>query len=175
MEVVPTPLRVAAGAGIMASVWAAGIGTGLSLFSIPTILSGGAPRDVMLRQWKFHFLRGKALMPGLGALNAANYWIVAYAGWSRGLEWRGLAAGGASTFLIIPYTVVFILGVNERLVAAADGKEEEEKDQEHQDQEKPMSEDTVRRLIKKWGDLNVVRAVVPLVGSGLALWNLCLL
>ncbi|KAI1636471.1 hypothetical protein F4809DRAFT_380486 [Biscogniauxia mediterranea] len=173
MEAVPTPLRVAAGAGIMASVWAAGIGTSLSLFSIPTILGGGggggAPRDVMLRQWKFHFLRGRALMPGLAALNAANYWIAAYARWSRGLEWRGLAAAGASTFFIIPYTVVFMFGTNERLMAAADGKEEEE------EKEKPMSEDTVRRLIKKWGELNVVRAVVPLVGSGLALWNLCLL
>ncbi|KAI1484377.1 hypothetical protein F5X96DRAFT_664564 [Biscogniauxia mediterranea] len=172
MEAVPTPLRVAAGAGIMASVWAAGIGTSLSLFSIPTILGGGAPRDVMLRQWKFLFLRGKALMPGLGILNAANYWIAAYARWSRGLEWRGLAVAGASTFFIIPYTVVFMFGINERLMAAADGKQEEE---EEEKEEKPMSEDTVRRLIKKWGELNVVRAVVPLVGSGLALWNLCLL
>ncbi|KAI5918218.1 hypothetical protein F4810DRAFT_693061 [Camillea tinctor] len=172
MEVVPTPLRVAAGAGIIASVWAAGIGTSLSLFSIPTILSGGTPADVMLRQWKFHFVRGRALMPGLGALNAANYWVTSYALWSRGLEWRGLAVGGASTFFVIPYTVVFIFGINERLLAAADGEGEKE---EEKAKAKPMSEGTVRRLIKKWGDLNVVRAVVPLVGSGLALWNLCLL
>ncbi|KAI1502500.1 hypothetical protein F5X99DRAFT_156629 [Biscogniauxia marginata] len=163
MERVPTPLTVAAGTGVLASAWAAGVGTSLSLFSIPTILNGGASADVMLRQWKFHFLRGRAFMPGLGTINAVNFWFAAYSRWSRGLEWRGFAAGGASTFFMIPFTVAFILGTNKKLTAAADGETE-----------KPMSEDTVRALIKKWGDLNAVRAVVSLVGTGLALWNLCL-
>jgi hypothetical protein len=116
----------------------------------------------MVRQWRFQFVRGSAIMPAVGVLNAVNYWIVAYRYWSRGLEWRGFAAAGASTFFIIPFTLAFIMGTNNKLLAAIDGRD------------KTLSNDSVKSLIKKWGDLNVVRAVVPIIGTGLALWNFCL-
>ncbi|KAI3324821.1 hypothetical protein HD806DRAFT_493724 [Xylariaceae sp. AK1471] len=139
-----------------------GMGTGLSVFGIPMILNGGAPSETMVRQWRFQFLRGTAIMPTLGVLNAVNYWIVAYRCWSRGLEWRGFAAAGVSTFFIVPFTLAFLMGTNKKLLAAFDSRD------------KTLSDDSARSLIKKWGDLNVVRAVVPIVGTGLALWNFCL-
>ncbi|GAP88776.1 hypothetical protein SAMD00023353_1202040 [Rosellinia necatrix] len=164
MPSTPTSLTVAAGISIVASGWAAGMGTGLSVFGIPTILNGGASSEVMVRQWRFQFHRGTAIMPGLGVLNAVNYWTVAYRCWSRGLEWRGFAAAGVSTFFMVPFTLAFIMGINSRLLAAAaEGREKA-----------TLSDDSARSLIKRWGDLNVVRAVVPIVGTGLALWNLSL-
>ncbi|GAW21089.1 hypothetical protein ANO14919_106020 [Xylariales sp. No.14919] len=157
-----TSLTVAAATSILASGWAAGMGTGLSAFGIPTILNGGTPSEVMVRQWRFQFVRGRAFMPALGALNAINYWNVAYRCWLRGLEWRGFAAAGVSTFFMIPFTLAFIAGINNKLFEASKRRE------------KTLSDDSVRSLIKKWGDLNIVRAVVPILGTGLALWNLCL-
>ncbi|KAI1740343.1 hypothetical protein F4680DRAFT_116452 [Xylaria scruposa] len=158
----PSSLTAAAFVGILASGWAAGMGTGLSVFSTPTIVTGGASSEVMVRQWRFMFLRGQAIMPTLGVINAINYWTVAYRYWSRGLEWRGFAAAGVSTFFIIPYTLTFIMGVNKKLLVASEK------------QEKTLSDASATSLIKKWGDLNVVRAVVPIIGTGLALWNFCL-
>ncbi|KAH8166006.1 hypothetical protein CIB48_g2231 [Xylaria polymorpha] len=155
-------LTTAAFVGILASGWAAGMGTGLSVFSTPTITTGGASGEVMARQWRFMFLRGQAIMPTLGVLNAINYWTVAYRYWSRDLEWRGFVAAGVSTFFIVPYTLTFIMGVNKKLLAASER------------QDKTLSDASVTSLIKKWGDLNVVRAVVPIIGTGLALWNFCL-
>ncbi|TGJ85721.1 hypothetical protein E0Z10_g3071 [Xylaria hypoxylon] len=171
-----TSLTVAAAASILASGWASGkvylftyivallpgMGTGLSVFSIPTMLTGGAPSEVMVRQWQFLFVRGQAIMPTLGVINAINYWHVAYRCWSHGLEWRGFAAAGVSTFFIVPYTLTFIMGVNTKLLQASERRE------------KTLSDDSTRSLIKKWGDLNVVRAVVPIFGTALALWNFCL-
>ncbi|KAI8629688.1 hypothetical protein F5Y19DRAFT_74065 [Xylariaceae sp. FL1651] len=152
-------LAVAAAASILASGWASGMGTALSVFGIPTILNGGASSEVMVRQWRFQFLRGQAIMPGLGALNAVNYWTVAYHCWSQGLEWRGFAVAGVSTFFMIPYTLVFIMPTNTKLLVASESRE------------KTLSHDSATALLKKWGDLNVVRAVVALVGTGFALWN----
>ncbi|KAI0434954.1 hypothetical protein F5Y09DRAFT_156633 [Xylaria sp. FL1042] len=157
-----TALTIAAGASILASGWSSGMASSLSILGIPTILHGNAPSEHRVSQWRFQFLRGQAIIPGLGFLNAINYWNVAYHCWSRGLEWRGFAAAGVSTFFMIPFTLIFIMGTNKKLNAAADGRE------------KTLSDDSAKSLIKKWGDLNIARAVVPIVGTGLALWNFCL-
>ncbi|KAI2641069.1 hypothetical protein GGS21DRAFT_355739 [Xylaria nigripes] len=152
---------VSAAASILASGWAAGIGTGLSLLGIPAILNGGAPSTVMLRQWQFQFLRGQAIMPALAVFNAINYGTVAYRCWGQGVEWRGYAAAGVSTFFIIPYTLVFLMGINRKLLTAVESRG-------------TLSDESIRMLIQKWGELNLVRAVVPIIGTGLALWNFCL-
>ncbi|KAI1827125.1 hypothetical protein F4861DRAFT_536310 [Xylaria intraflava] len=157
-----TSLTACAAASILTSGWAAGMSTGLSLFNIPTILTGGAPSGVMLRQWQFQFSRGKATLPALAVLCAINYGTVAYHRWSRGLEWRGFAAAGASTLFIVPFTFAFIVRVNNALFAALEGSG------------KTLSDAAIRALIKKWGDLNLGRAVFLVAGTGLALWNFCL-
>ncbi|KAI0976722.1 hypothetical protein F4678DRAFT_122276 [Xylaria arbuscula] len=158
-----TALTVAAGASILASGWAAGMSASLSILGIPTILSGSAPSEYRVRQWQFQFLRGQAIIPGLGLLNALNYWNVAYHCWSSGVEWRGFAVAGVSTFFMIPYTLTFIMGTNSKLHASTKGEKENE-----------LSEDEASSLIKKWGDLNIARAIVPVLGTALALWNFCL-
>lgn len=146
------------------------MGTGMSVFGIPTILNGGAPSEVMVRQWRFQFDRGFTIIPVFGIINAVNYWTVAYRCYMRGLEWRGFAAAGLSTFFIIPFTVAFLKSTNDRLIAVAEKK----KETSPSPSPSPLSEGSVRSLIKKWGDLNAVRAVVPLIGTGLAVWNFCL-
>ncbi|KAI3338174.1 hypothetical protein F4824DRAFT_87118 [Ustulina deusta] len=157
-----TSLTVAAGVSILASGWAAGMSASLSVLGIPTILHGNTPSESMVRQWRFQFLRGQAIIPSLGLLNAINYWNIAYHCWSSGLEWRGFAAAGVSTFFMIPYTITFIMGTNNKLHEASEGRE------------KTLSSELARALIKKWGDLNIPRAIVPVIGTALALWNFCL-
>ncbi|KAI1079038.1 hypothetical protein F5B20DRAFT_190513 [Whalleya microplaca] len=163
MQVVSTPVTVATGCGILTSAVAAGIGTSLSVIGIPTILNTGAPTDVMLRQWRFQFLRGRSFMPIVGTLNAATYLFIAYNYYTIGLEWRGFAAAGFSTFSLVPFTLIFIMGTNNKLLAACSSSDRKEK---------TMSDATATALIKRWGELNVVRQLVPMIGTGLALWNL---
>ncbi|KAI1267550.1 hypothetical protein F5Y18DRAFT_378144 [Xylariaceae sp. FL1019] len=162
MAPLSTTVGVAAAASIVASGWSSGMGFGLSFFGIPTILNGHTSSEVMIRQWRYQFLRGQAIMPGLAALNAVNFWAVAYHCYSHGLEWRGFAEAGASVFFIIPFTLMFIMDTNKQLLA------------EHDSKVKSMGEGTVKSLIQKWGYLNVVRAVVPLLGTVPALGNLAL-
>ncbi|KAI1172500.1 hypothetical protein F4777DRAFT_512459 [Nemania sp. FL0916] len=157
-----TSLTVAAAASILASGWAAGLGASFSMFSIPMIVNSGASSEVMVRQWQFMFYRGQMLVPTLGVINAINYFTVAYNLRSAGVEWRGFAAAGASTFFIIPYTLTFIAGVNQKLIAASESRD------------KALSDAAAQSLIAQWGDLNVLRVIVPMIGTGLALWNFCL-
>jgi len=104
-------------------------------------------------------------MPGMGLLNALIYLTIAYRCRSLGLEWRGFASAGVSMILLIPYTLIFMMGTYNKLLAASapDTKDK-----------KTLTDDSARSLIQKWGDLNLVRAVVSIIGTGLALWNLCL-
>jgi hypothetical protein len=137
-----------------------GAGFGITLFTVPAILYGGAPTDVMLRQWQLMFNKGKAMFPVFGAATALNYFYLAYRHRAQGLEWRGFAAGGVASVGIVPFTLLFIAGINSRLISAIDSKAA-----------KDMSQDLAKELIKQWGSLNALRACIPLVGTCLAIWN----
>jgi hypothetical protein len=119
----------------------------------------------MMRQWRTMFLRAASIMPGLGMVNALIHLAIAYRCWSRDLEWRGFASAGVSSILIFPYTLTVMMGTYNKLLAASapDTKDK-----------KTLTDDSARLLIQKWGDLNLIRAVVSIISTGLALWNLCL-
>ncbi|KAI0151813.1 hypothetical protein GGR57DRAFT_503741 [Xylariaceae sp. FL1272] len=155
-------MTVAAATSILASGWASGLGAGFTIAGMPAIIAGGASSEVMLREWRFQFTRGQYFVPTLGMLNAINYFSVAYHAYKGGAEWRGFAAAGLSTLFIVPYTLTFIMSTNATLMA------------EHDSAKKVLGEAAIKRLVKKWSDLNIVRVIVPMIGTGLALWNFSL-
>ena len=139
----------------------AGAGFGISIFSMPAIIRYGPSTEVLVRQWKVVFDRGSVVFPALAGCTALNYFVVAQQHWSRGLEWRGFAAGGALQLAIIPFTILFIVGVNAKLMAAIDPKKET-----------GLSVDAAKTLLWRGNKLHAARTGVALVGTVAALWNL---
>ncbi|KAH6656482.1 hypothetical protein BKA67DRAFT_531752 [Truncatella angustata] len=165
MSTLSSPVPIMAIASIVASAWASGAGAAISFFTITPILRSSAPREVMLEQWHIAFNLGKAFMPPFAAAIAASYTAVAYTCFTRSLEWRGFAAAGALTIGIVPFTILFILEtVGELEGMIARGRQTALKDDE--DSEK------VRTALGRWSRLNLARAVLPLAGTGSAVWNL---
>ncbi|KAK9779359.1 putative ATP-dependent RNA helicase [Seiridium cardinale] len=139
-------------------------GAAISFFTITPILRSSAPREVLLQQWHIAYSLGKSYMPPAAVAITASYFSVAYAYGSRGLEWRGFAGAGALTVGIVPFTLLFILGtIGELEGMMAKGAREKGGELELQ---------AARQALGKWSRLNFVRAMLPLVGSGLAVWNL---
>ncbi|KAH8163379.1 hypothetical protein CIB48_g4849 [Xylaria polymorpha] len=101
-------------------------------------------------------------IPATAVVTGLNYFYLAYQHRSVDREWRGYAGGGVANLLLVPFTLIFIGGINSTLMASlpsAQGK-------------KAVSLDTARQLIGMWGNLNFYRIFMPLAGAALGLWNL---
>lgn len=62
---------------------------------------------------------------------------------------------------IIPFTFIFIAGVNSKLLAVADPGIKKER-----------SKETAKTLIRQWARLNALRSTLGLLGTAAAVWNL---
>ncbi|KAI0844383.1 hypothetical protein F5Y00DRAFT_200920 [Daldinia vernicosa] len=160
MPFLSTPLTLAATGGILGSAWISGNITALSICAVPAVLQSGTTAEGLLRGWHLQFTRGMYYLPTTAAAIALNYCYLASRHHGRGLEWRGYAAGALSNLLLIPFTVIFLGGINGKMIAAYSGTG------------KQLSQETVRHLIALWGKLNGVRIFMPLAGAALGLWNL---
>ncbi|KAL7629768.1 hypothetical protein AAE478_001291 [Parahypoxylon ruwenzoriense] len=160
MPFLSTPLTLSATGGILGSAWISGSIAALSICAIPAILQTGATADGLLRGWYLQFNRGMYYIPTTGAFIALNYLYLAQQHRGQGLEWRGYAAGAVANLLLAPFTLAFIGATNATMIAAKDGAG------------KPLSQEAVRGLVAKWGNLNAVRIFMPLAGAALGLWNL---
>ncbi|KAI1288852.1 hypothetical protein F5Y03DRAFT_401476 [Xylaria venustula] len=158
MPYLSTPLTIAATGSIVGSAWISGGIGALTISTIPAILQSGAPTDGLARAWHTQFTRS-LYIPSTAVVMALNYFYLAYRHRSVGREWRGYASGGVANLLLVPFTLVFIAGINSTLIASVKGQN-------------TLSLGAVKHLIKRWGDLNFYRIFMPLAGAGLGLWNL---
>ncbi|KAI1360832.1 hypothetical protein F5Y08DRAFT_316400 [Xylaria arbuscula] len=161
MPFLSTPLTLAAGGSIIGSAWISGGNGALSFSTIPAILQSGASTDGLVRAWYTQFTRS-LYIPAIGVATGLNYFHLAYRHHAVGREWRGYAVAGVANLFIVPFTMVFIGGINSTLMAAlpnAQGR-------------KPLSLEAARHLIGRWGDLNFYRIFMTLAGASLGLWNL---
>lgn len=178
-----SPLPLSATASIIASAWASGkftplqhihtlaplltnncyegAGAAISLFTIAPILQSSAPRGVLLHQWHLAYTLGKSYMPPAAGAIAASYLGAAYYSSSLVKEWRGFAAAAALTVGIVPFTLLLIMPTVRALEGMlADGRDGKEADAE------------ARAVMQSWSRWNFARAMLPLVGTGFAVWNL---
>ncbi|ETS79435.1 hypothetical protein PFICI_09288 [Pestalotiopsis fici W106-1] len=181
MTTLTSPLPLAATASIIASAWASGAGAAISFFTITPILQSSAPREVLLQQWHLAYNLGKSYMPPAAGAIAASYlgvaWTVAkhpaqYGGGSG--EWRGFAAAAALMVGIVPFTLLFIMRTIrelEGLMIAGDAKDTDSNTRES-DRDEVQAMEEARRLLTRWSRLNFARAMLPLIGTGFAVWNL---
>lgn len=97
--------------------------------------------------------------PAAGAI-AASYLGAAYYSAPLG-EWRGFAAAAALTVGIVPFTLLLIMPTVRALEGMlGDGRDGKEADAE------------ARAVMQSWSRWNFARAMLPLVGTGFAVWNL---
>ncbi|KAI0596803.1 hypothetical protein F4775DRAFT_593914 [Biscogniauxia sp. FL1348] len=162
MPFLSTPLTLSATGSIVGSAWISGGINALSICAIPAILQSGAPTEGLVRAWHTQFTRALYL-PAAAVIAATNYLYLA--GRHRGArrEWRGYAAAAAANLLLVPFTQLFIMGINNRLMASMPGAGEVEV---------ALGYDEAAQLIARWGRLNLVRTFLPLTGAALGLWNL---
>jgi hypothetical protein len=174
---------VAVAAGFTASVFLAGMGTSLSLFSSQPLVAharsspSALTNQQVARSWQCFYDAGHAIMPKLyiatGVLHLGAAWaasrfragVVAAGGVvGTGGEWRGAAAAGALVCAVPLFTITFIMQLNHRIEAhAAGGK--------HGDVVVDKDEDVVA-LVDSWTRWNYLRTVLPALSAVAAGWNL---
>ncbi|KAI1822281.1 hypothetical protein F4861DRAFT_541161 [Xylaria intraflava] len=158
MPVQSTQMMLSAAGSIVGSAWVSGNISAISFLTIPCILQSGAAIDGIARAWRVQFIR-TAYIPITTVVAALNYLFLAHQHRAAGLEWRGYAGGALANLMLLPFTQIFIMGINRKLMASTgDGKK--------------LSNDEARRLVDKWGNLNKFRIFIPLTGATLGLWNL---
>lgn len=114
-------------------------------------------------------------MPAFAASAAAAHGWAAWAGAGAGVEWRGAAAAAALTVGIVPFTLVAIMPAIRRLEGIMEAEaalEERRKRGALEEREEAQVDELTQSLLTKWGNLNLVRALLPLAGVGFAVWNL---
>lgn len=167
-----------------------GAGAAISFFTITPILRSSAPREVLLQQWHLAYDLGKSVMPPAAGAIAASYLGVAWAvansqqhlqgGSSSSSEWRGFAAAAALMVGIVPFTLLFVMRTIRELetlmIVGGDGANSKSADttrhgESEEDREQALLEEA-RSLLRRWSRLNLMRAMLPLVGTGFAVWNL---
>ncbi|KAI1426658.1 hypothetical protein F5Y12DRAFT_741944 [Xylaria sp. FL1777] len=161
MPFLSTPMTLSATGSIVGSAWISGGIGALSFCAIPAVLQSGAPTDGLVRAWHTQFTRA-LYIPSMAVITGFNYFYLAYRHRSVGQEWRGYAGGGVANLLLVPFTLIFIVGINNTLIASLPRIQGRN----------TLSLDAARQLIGRWGDLNFYRIFMPLAGAALGLWNL---
>ncbi|KAI1108148.1 hypothetical protein F5Y14DRAFT_437218 [Nemania sp. NC0429] len=118
MPFLSTPLTLSATGSILGSAWISGGIGALSISTIPALLRSNAPTDGLVRAWYTQFSRS-LYIPTTGVIAALNYFYLAHRHRSRGREWRGYAGAGVANLLLLPFTLIFIVGINNTLMASS--------------------------------------------------------
>ena len=113
--------------------------------------------SALLYQWKRVFERGHIQGPAFSIATGLMYSYAAYVKTGQNEEWRGLAAAGATTVAMIPYTWIFMRSINNKLWAAVRGEKE------------TVNMPQAKAMLNNWGRLNMVRALFPLTGGVMGL------
>ena len=123
-----------------------------------------SPKDLLLKQWRSVYDLGLALGPAAAVLACATLGYASYAKYNihpTSSAWQGLAIAALGTVSIVPFTWSFLLPINAVLLAECDKKAEQ----------RAMTERQVKDTVAKWGNVNLIRSVLPLLSVMLGLWT----
>lgn len=146
----PTLLRTTTGLGILASLILSGIGLGTSHITLPFLYPLAPSTSTPLFTQLYH--RGAATIVPLGLFGAFCLGASAYLDPEKRTAY---AIAGLATLSQLLWTLVVMMGINQRLLAiAGDGRIREKVDHAE-----------VEGLLRKWKWMNNVRAGMALVGG----------
>ena len=184
----PSSIQVAQTLGITSSAFIAGMiststtsGSPMLTTSAGGILSTSAncvpplllaPNPLVIQQWRKLFELGKARIPPLAAASALSFSYVSYQ-WYGTLNQPKAEHYGLSAFLtilIVPYTLIFMKKVNNKLLRKAEESKGLSLDDKIVEAGLPKGESS-KELLDLWATHNFIRGFFPLAGSILALWT----
>lgn len=136
--------------------------TSLSIVSVPVLLETATDSPQLLRQWSRMYHYGHLIMPSLAVGTLLLHACTALQLRALGKAWGVFACAGAVTIAIAPFTWTVMEGTNgelfERLErAGASSKENAAADLQE-----------VKGLVKHWSWLHLMRSMLPLAGTALA-------
>jgi len=134
---------------------------GLTLMAVPALLDTAENPVHMMQTWKGIYNRGKVQGPSTALLTLLSYGTAAYLARQQGLPWAGFVGAGLLTLGIMPFTIAFLAPTNSRLLAGAAGVGKGD-----------VSLQTAVGWLRYWGQVNLVRGLLPLAGATLGLWML---
>lgn len=166
---IETPIRLAQTVGITTSSLLAGASLTMSFMMVPRLLE--SPTPLLLKQWNGMFQAGKVSAPPVAAVSAASFFYLAskLPASADKTKFYSYIAAGVLAVGIIPYTVVFMLPTNQKLLE----KVEETKMLSLKDElvEAGLGEETAHKLVDKWGMLNLGRSVLMTIAAVLGTWT----
>lgn len=127
----------------------------MSLFAVPVFLQTAADPATLVRQWSRLYDRGHKSAPPLALATFALYGYAALTRRAAGRPWEILAAAGATTLAIVPFTFGFMLPTNNKLM----------KEEERADEGEKLELEGVKGLVVKWNWMHLVRSLFPLAGA----------
>ncbi|MCJ1484078.1 hypothetical protein MMC06_004246 [Schaereria dolodes] len=161
--------RVVQSVGIVLAGGISGTILGIQPLTLPSFLL--APTPLLLRQWNTTYENGKRLSPPIAATSASSFAYLAYRSLnsqlpSDNLKGKLYAAAAVAVISIVPYTILFMATINSKLIA----KNEELIRRSDPKEEHIDGGESAKELVDRWGALNLVRGLFPLVGAILGVW-----
>lgn len=129
------------------------------LLAIPVFVETAQQPKQLIRQWSRVFHHGHIKGPIIAIITGLIYGTAAWVKHSSGEPWRVFATAGLVTVSIVPYTLTVMRSINSTLFRV--------EAQMYNGAAPTQTE--AERLVKRWGTLNAVRALIPLTGGVLGL------
>lgn len=150
-----TTIRTAQMLGLTSSLLLSGANIGASYLTLPILYT--RPTSTSTPIFNELYTRGATTLVPLGTFSAICSALAAYLHPSQRQLW---AIAAVATFAQTPWTLLVMMGTNNRLNAIAASKTEQEK----------ASKEEVEGLLRQWAWMNVVRGLLAMVGGLAGLW-----
>lgn len=164
-------LRTAQTLGLGASAVLVGAGFAITVQAIPAILL--SPRDLLLRQWRTIYDVGIAYGPPFALASCLSLGYVAYDSYtSSSADWMIYAFSALTIVGIVPFTKLTMDEINATLIAeggVVDGGSNVL--MAKKTKAKGLEEKEVRDFVKRWRFWNLMRMIMPFVGTAMGLWT----
>lgn len=126
----------------------------LSTITISACLQTNTDPAQLIRQWFRLYHYGHLSAPPMAIATAAMYAYTALGNRADGRRWELLAAAGAATFSMMPFTLGIMMPTNYALFRLEKKAESGE----------GLKMERVRPLVVRWGWMHLVRSLFPLAG-----------
>ena len=109
------------------------------------------------------FAFGAKIAPTVCIATGATLGFAAYSRYQSNPDdgtWKALAIAAAGTIGMLPFTLVFLQGINSQLVAGKDAATGAK-----------LTDGKVVGLVASWGRMNYLRSLWPLTAAAVGLWG----
>ncbi|KAL8873299.1 MAG: hypothetical protein Q9174_001214 [Haloplaca sp. 1 TL-2023] len=165
----PPSLRLAQAIGIMTSAFLSGGVLAVSYGFVPSMAQ--APNTLLVREWKTTYNRGAAASPALAIVSTFSFAYLSYnlvfTLNQHKAEVYALAA--LVTGSIVPYTLIFMKGINAQLNRKVQESKHLDRSDEFNEKEAKKGE-LSQDLLNRWATWNFGRGLLPFAGACLGVY-----